>query len=36
MMVNLQAAGHWDVIESGVSDYCEDQSALAALLRAMP
>jgi hypothetical protein len=36
MMVNLQAAGLWDVIESDAGDYREDQSALAALLSAVP
>jgi hypothetical protein len=36
LMVNLQAAGLWDVIESGAGDYREDRSALAAILRAMP
>jgi hypothetical protein len=36
MMVNLQAAVLWDVIESGAGDYREDCSALAAILRAVP
>jgi hypothetical protein len=36
MMVNLQAVGLWDVIESGAGDYREDCSALAAILRAVP
>jgi hypothetical protein len=36
MMVNLQNAGLWDVIESGAGDYREDYSALAAILRAVP
>jgi hypothetical protein len=36
MTVNLQAAGLWDVVESGIGDYREDQSALTAILRAVP
>jgi hypothetical protein len=36
MKVNLQAAGLWDVIESGAGDYCDDCNALATILRAMP
>jgi hypothetical protein len=36
MMVNLQAAGLWDVVESGIGDYREDRSALAAILHAVP
>jgi hypothetical protein len=36
MKVNLQAAGLWDVIESGVGDYHDDRTALAAILRAVP
>jgi hypothetical protein len=36
MKVNLQVAGLWDVIKSDASEYHEDRSALAALLRAVP
>jgi hypothetical protein len=36
MKVNLQAAGLWDVIESGADDYRDDRTALAAILRAVP
>jgi hypothetical protein len=36
MKVNLQAAGHWDVIESGNGDYRDDRTALATILRAVP
>ncbi len=36
MKVNLQAAGLWDVIESGDGDYRDDRTALAAILRAVP
>jgi hypothetical protein len=32
MMVNLQAAGLWDIIESDAGDYREDRSAMAAIL----
>jgi uncharacterized membrane protein YgcG len=35
MKVNLQAVGLWDMIESDASDYREDRSALAAILRAV-
>jgi hypothetical protein len=36
MMVNLEAVGLWDVVESGIGDYREDWSAFAAILRAQP
>jgi hypothetical protein len=36
MMVNLKAAGLWDIIKSGAGDYRDDRSALAALLLAVP
>jgi hypothetical protein len=36
MQVNRQATGLWDAFELGTDDYCEDRSALAALLRAVP
>jgi hypothetical protein len=36
MMVNLQAAGLWDTNGCGPAEYREDQSALAALLHAVP
>jgi hypothetical protein len=35
MRVNLQAAGLWDGIEDGTTDYHEDQNALTALLRSV-
>jgi hypothetical protein len=36
MKVNLQAAGLWDVIESGDGDYCDDRTALTSILCAVP
>jgi hypothetical protein len=36
MKVNLQAAGLWDVIDSGASNYRDDHSTLTALLRVVP
>jgi hypothetical protein len=36
MKVNLQAVGLSDVIESGVGDYHDNQTTLAAILRAVP
>jgi hypothetical protein len=36
MMVNLQVARLWDIIESDADNYHEDRSALAAILRVMP
>jgi hypothetical protein len=35
MMVNLQATRLWDVVESGIGNYREDQSALTAILCAV-
>jgi hypothetical protein len=36
MMVNLQVIRLWDIVESGISDYREDQSTLATILRVVP
>jgi hypothetical protein len=36
MKVNLQAAGLWDVIESGAGDYRDDRTMLAAIFREVP
>jgi hypothetical protein len=36
MKVNLQAAGLWEIIETGEGEYRDDRAALAALLRAVP
>jgi hypothetical protein len=36
MQLNLQASGLWEAIEYGTSDYREDCSALAVLLRIVP
>jgi hypothetical protein len=36
MMVNLQAAGLWNVIESSTGDYREDQRALVVILHVVP
>jgi hypothetical protein len=36
MKVNLQAAGLWDVIESGASDYRDNRTALVAILHVVP
>ncbi|WVZ66256.1 hypothetical protein U9M48_015503 [Paspalum notatum var. saurae] len=36
MRVNLQAAGLWEVVNTGEGEYRDDRNALAALLRAVP
>jgi hypothetical protein len=36
MKVNLQAAGLWDVIESGASDYRDNRTTLVAILHVVP
>jgi hypothetical protein len=36
MKVQLQVAGVWDVVVTGVGDPCDDRRAIAAILRGVP